>query len=158
MFAGVVGRQVPAGVTKEQAITQLQAQGQDGLASVISGVDFVPGQGVDFGAVARVLAYRLASGRPACSSATGSYCKARGRLPEELLSRLARDSGRQLHRQVPVIGMKVSFVSWLCIIGPLPGLARQYPRLKPSEILMAARREASSPTGEVTAPPSPCGG
>lgn len=52
-------------------------------------------------AVARVLAYRLARGRPACSSGTGSYCKARGRLPEELLARLARDSGRQLQQQLP---------------------------------------------------------
>jgi hypothetical protein len=28
-------------------------------------------------------------------------------------------------RQRPVIGMKVSFVSWLCISGPLPGFALQ---------------------------------
>ena len=28
-------------------------------------------------------------------------------------------------RQRPVIGMKVSLVSWLCISGPLPGFALQ---------------------------------
>jgi hypothetical protein len=28
-------------------------------------------------------------------------------------------------RQRPVIGMKVSFVSWLCISGPRPGFALQ---------------------------------
>ena len=65
----------------------------------------------------------------------------------------------QLARQVPVMAMKVSLVSWLWNIGPRPGKARQYPRLKPSEILIAARREALSPTGEVTAPRfSPFGG
>src|SRR6267143_2067531 len=31
----------------------------------------------------------------------------------------------QRARQVPVIAMKVSLVSWLCSIGPLPGRARQ---------------------------------
>src|SRR6266567_3049784 len=31
----------------------------------------------------------------------------------------------QLARQVPVMAMKVSLVSWLWSIGPLPGLARQ---------------------------------
>jgi hypothetical protein len=31
----------------------------------------------------------------------------------------------QLQRHLPVMGIKVSLVSWLCIIGPLPGLARQ---------------------------------
>ena len=31
----------------------------------------------------------------------------------------------QLARQVPVMAMKVSLVSWLCSIGPLPGSARQ---------------------------------
>ena len=31
----------------------------------------------------------------------------------------------QIARQVPVIAIKVSLVSWLCSIGPLPGRARQ---------------------------------
>src|SRR5882762_6680920 len=31
----------------------------------------------------------------------------------------------QLARQVPVMAMKVSLVSWLCSMGPLPGSARQ---------------------------------
>src|SRR5467141_2109607 len=31
----------------------------------------------------------------------------------------------QLARQVPVMAIKVSLVSWLCSIGPLPGSARQ---------------------------------
>lgn len=33
--------------------------------------------------------------------ATGPYCKARKRLPERLVSRLAKESGQQLHRRYP---------------------------------------------------------
>jgi hypothetical protein len=52
-------------------------------------------------AVARLLAFRARQGLPPCSARTGSYCKARKRLPERLLARLARDAGRDLHRQAP---------------------------------------------------------
>ena len=48
----------------------------------------------------------------------------------------------------------VSFVSWLCIRTPLPGLHLTKPRLKPSEIRIAAFSDALLPTGEFT-PPSP---
>jgi hypothetical protein len=52
-------------------------------------------------AVARLLAYRIAQGWSPCSADTGSYCQARQRLPEELLSRLVRDTGAEVHRQAP---------------------------------------------------------
>jgi hypothetical protein len=52
-------------------------------------------------AVARIVAWLVRRGRPACAAETGSYCKARRRLPEAVLRRLAHDSGRALHRQVP---------------------------------------------------------
>ncbi len=42
------------------------------------------------GAVARLLAWRVARGLPACSPDAGGYCKARARLPESLLPRLTR--------------------------------------------------------------------
>jgi ATP-binding cassette subfamily B protein len=48
IFDGVVGRQLPAGVTKAQAIEGLRADGQDRLADMLGGMDVVPGQGVDF--------------------------------------------------------------------------------------------------------------
>jgi hypothetical protein len=47
-------------------------------------------------AVARVLAWLVGCGRKACSARTGAYCKARQRLPERVLARLTRDTGRQL--------------------------------------------------------------
>ncbi|MEV3991085.1 ABC transporter ATP-binding protein [Streptomyces sp. NPDC049837] len=55
VFAGVVGRDMPDGLTKEQAVAGLRADGDDGLADMLSGVDFHPGQGIDFAAVGGVL-------------------------------------------------------------------------------------------------------
>jgi hypothetical protein len=52
-------------------------------------------------AVARFVAWRAACGLPACSADTGAYCKARQRLPEGLLARLTRSTGRQLQNQAP---------------------------------------------------------
>ncbi len=52
-------------------------------------------------AVARVLAWLVARGEEPCSPKTDPYCKARQRLPETLLRRLLRDTGRALHQQLP---------------------------------------------------------
>jgi len=50
-------------------------------------------------AVARLLAYRTAQNLPLCSPDTGAYCKARERLPEELLRELTCAAGSELHAQ-----------------------------------------------------------
>ncbi|WP_046506197.1 ABC transporter ATP-binding protein [Streptomyces odonnellii] len=55
IFAGVIGRQTPAGVSKAETVEGLRAKGDDGLADLLSGVDFTPGHGIDFGAVGEVL-------------------------------------------------------------------------------------------------------
>ncbi|MFF9017446.1 ABC transporter ATP-binding protein [Streptomyces sp. NPDC014870] len=60
VFAGVVGRQMPDGTTKAQAIEALRAKGDNGMADMLSGVDFTPGQGIDFTAVGKVLLLVLA--------------------------------------------------------------------------------------------------
>jgi len=52
-------------------------------------------------AVAQLIAWLLACGRPACSAETGAYCSARDRLPEETCRRLARDGGRQVEEDAP---------------------------------------------------------
>ncbi|MFI0989802.1 ABC transporter ATP-binding protein [Streptomyces exfoliatus] len=54
VFAGVVGRQIEGG-TKAEAIANLRAAGDSGMADMLSGVDFTPGQGIDFSAVGDVL-------------------------------------------------------------------------------------------------------
>ncbi|MDK9499222.1 ABC transporter ATP-binding protein [Streptomyces katrae] len=51
VFAGIVGRQMPDGLTKQQALDGLRDRGQDGMADMLSGTDFTPGQGIDFDAV-----------------------------------------------------------------------------------------------------------
>jgi hypothetical protein len=52
-------------------------------------------------AVARLLAWRTAHGLPRCSADSGAYCKARARLPEELLRELTRGTGYSVHEQAP---------------------------------------------------------
>jgi hypothetical protein len=52
-------------------------------------------------AVARFLAWRASRGKAACSADPGAYCKARGRLPEGVLTRLTRSSGRRIQDQGP---------------------------------------------------------
>ena len=49
IFDGVVGKLLPAGMTREQAVAALRTQGQDTLADTLAGMPHVvPGQGVDF--------------------------------------------------------------------------------------------------------------
>ncbi|MFD3513948.1 ABC transporter ATP-binding protein [Streptomyces sp. NPDC058657] len=60
LFGGIVGRQMTPGTTKEQAIEGLRKAGDDGYADMLTGVDFTPGQGIDFGAVGSVLMIVLA--------------------------------------------------------------------------------------------------
>ena len=51
-------------------------------------------------AVARLIAHRLAHGLKACSSRTGAYCQARGRLPEKFFSTVKCLVGRALDSRV----------------------------------------------------------
>lgn len=60
IFAGVIGRQLPEGVTRQQAVDGLRARGDDTFADMLAAMDVVPGQGIDFGAVGRVLLLALA--------------------------------------------------------------------------------------------------
>jgi len=60
LFNGVIGRRLPAGLTKEQAVEAARARGDDNFADLLSGMNVVPGQGVNFGAVGRTLALALA--------------------------------------------------------------------------------------------------
>jgi ATP-binding cassette, subfamily B, multidrug efflux pump len=61
LFEGVVSAASPAGATKQQVIDQLVASGQQDLANIVGAMqDFVPGAGVDFVALSRVLMVVLA--------------------------------------------------------------------------------------------------
>jgi hypothetical protein len=52
-------------------------------------------------AVSRIVAHRAASGLPACSPNTASYCNARGRLRTGVLRTLARRTAQQLQAGAP---------------------------------------------------------
>ena len=61
VFAGLFSRQIPAGTTQADAVAGLRARGDDNLADMLAAMDHVvPGQGVDFDAVGRVLLLVLA--------------------------------------------------------------------------------------------------
>ncbi|HNA98948.1 MAG TPA: ABC transporter ATP-binding protein, partial [Marmoricola sp.] len=55
IFAGLIGGKLPAGITKDQAVAGLIDRGERRVADMVASMDVVPGQGVDFAAVARVL-------------------------------------------------------------------------------------------------------
>jgi ATP-binding cassette subfamily B protein len=55
IFNGIVGKALPAGITKAQAIAALRAHGQGQLAQMLSGMDVTPGKGIDFHQLAMVL-------------------------------------------------------------------------------------------------------
>ena len=56
IVAGTVGGQLPAGATKDQVVAGLRAAGQDQQADFIASLSLTPGQGIDFGALASLLA------------------------------------------------------------------------------------------------------
>ncbi|MCK0438922.1 ABC transporter ATP-binding protein/permease [Gordonia alkaliphila] len=60
LFEGVIGGQLPAGITKEQAVDGLRARGDNTFADMVSSMNLTPGQGIDFSAVGRVLLIVLA--------------------------------------------------------------------------------------------------
>ncbi|MFC8615239.1 ABC transporter ATP-binding protein [Micromonospora purpureochromogenes] len=60
IFSGVIGRQLPAGTTTEQAAAAARAAGNDNFADMLARMDVVPGAGIDFTALGRVLVLALA--------------------------------------------------------------------------------------------------
>jgi ATP-binding cassette subfamily B multidrug efflux pump len=55
IFAGVIGRQLPPGITTAEAADAARAAGNETFANVIEGQAVVPGQGIDFGLLGQVL-------------------------------------------------------------------------------------------------------
>ncbi|MEH0544210.1 ABC transporter ATP-binding protein [Streptomyces sp. B21-105] len=55
VFAGIVGREMPAGATKEQVLDSMRERGDSGVADMLRSTDFTPGKGIDFGEVGEVL-------------------------------------------------------------------------------------------------------
>ena len=55
LFDGIVGKQLPGGLTKQQAVAELRAHGHGQLAEMVAGMNVTPGTGVDIEAFGRVL-------------------------------------------------------------------------------------------------------
>jgi ATP-binding cassette subfamily B multidrug efflux pump len=55
IFDGVIGKSLPAGLTKQQAVAQLRATGHGQIADLVAGTNVVPGRGIDFTMLGRIL-------------------------------------------------------------------------------------------------------
>ena len=59
IFTGFIGKQLPAGATKEQAVAALRAQGDDTFADLVQRLDVTPGVGIDFDLLSEILLIAL---------------------------------------------------------------------------------------------------
>ncbi len=59
IFAGAIGKRLPAGLTTEQVIAAARASGNQNLADLLARMHVVPGQGIDFNALGSVLLLAL---------------------------------------------------------------------------------------------------
>ena len=55
IFSGVVSRQLPAGLSAEQAVEGLRQTGHDRMADMAAAMDLVPGSGIDFTKLGRLI-------------------------------------------------------------------------------------------------------
>lgn len=60
IFDGILGRRLPAGLTKDQAVAAARAHGQSKVAALFAKSHLVPGRGIDFHALGDLLALVLA--------------------------------------------------------------------------------------------------
>jgi len=59
IFSGAIGKRLPAGLTTDQVIAAARASGNTNLADLLARMHVVPGQGIDFNALAGVLMLAL---------------------------------------------------------------------------------------------------
>ncbi|SEC35431.1 ABC transporter ATP-binding protein [Streptomyces melanosporofaciens] len=97
IFAGLIGRQLPDGATKEQAVQWLRDRDQGTVADMVASMDVTPGQGIDFHAVGIVLLWATALyvvaallGLVQARVATAIVQRAVFRLREDVEHKLAR--------------------------------------------------------------------
>jgi ATP-binding cassette subfamily B multidrug efflux pump len=97
VFEGVVGRLMPAGVSKDQAVAGLRARGQDNLADMLAAMNVVPGQGVDFGALGGILLFLVGVYAISAAFAWGQSYLMSG-VTQRTVYRLRGDADRKLGR------------------------------------------------------------
>lgn len=55
IVAGAIGKHLPAGSSKQQVIEALRAKGDNDQANMVEAMNLVPGEGIDFGSLGRIL-------------------------------------------------------------------------------------------------------
>lgn len=90
-------------------------------------------------AVSRVLFDRVQQRQKACSADTSSYCSARDRIPEEVVSHLARRTGRELDKKAPLEwmwnGRRVKIIDGSTFtMADTPKNQKEYPQSKNQKI------------------------
>ena len=55
VFEGYIGSQLPSGVPLDSIVAELEQSGEDDRAAMLAAMDVIPGEGVDFAALARLL-------------------------------------------------------------------------------------------------------
>ncbi len=97
IFGGIIGKQLPAGMTQAQAVAAAKASGHSSQAGLIEGMPVVPGQGINFNALARtliivIIIYVLSS--------LAMYLQARmlNVVVQRTAMRMRRDIENKLHR------------------------------------------------------------
>lgn len=55
IYSGALGAQLPHGPSKQEVVQSLRDRGQGTFADMVSGTDLVPGVGIDFGSLGRIL-------------------------------------------------------------------------------------------------------
>lgn len=59
VFAGIIGRQLPSGASKEEVLAGMRERGEGQVADMLRSTDFTPGKGIDFTAVGHVLLFAV---------------------------------------------------------------------------------------------------
>lgn len=95
IFGGVISKQMPSGITKEQAIEGARAQGQEKLADMLTAVDVVPGQGIDFDKLGHYLLIVLAM-----YAVSVLFMWLQGRILNSLVMRVIYDLRREVENKI----------------------------------------------------------
>ncbi|MGN6413181.1 ABC transporter ATP-binding protein [Flexivirga sp.] len=91
IYSGAVASHLPQGQTKQQVVQALRDRGQGTFADMVSGMDLVPGVGIDFGTLGRILLVVLC-----LYLAAGAFQFVQARL----LNRVVQDTMNTLRKDV----------------------------------------------------------
>jgi len=124
IFSGVVSKNLPAGVTQDQAVAALRAQGENQLADMLASMHLTPGRGVDFGALAQILLF-LAGVYILSSIFSWMQAYIMAGVTQRTVYRLRQDVDRKLTNDIDNIGQTLQqsltqlITSLLTVVGVL---------------------------------------